>query len=200
MAFLPADQLKRRIVAIRTRRHQAADVLDDVAYRTLLQRTAGVTSSTAIRTLAQAEKVLAEFDRRGIGKTAKATKGRAGGRPHNLSRVDMLQKIEALLADMELPWAYADSIARRQTKQAGGIERLAWVPDDDLVGVIAALHRQKLKRINESLAALKVELGRRSLNMEWARCQAEDMGRLDSPWPWLECLQTQRLLLARLAA
>ncbi len=200
MAMLPTDQLKRRIVAIRTRRHQVAELLDDAAYRSLLQRTAGVTSSTSIRTLHQAEKVLAEFDRLGIGKTGKATKGKAAGRPHNLDRVDMLQKVEALLADMELPWSYADSIARRQTKKSGGVERLAWVPDHDLVGVIAALHRAKKKRVDAAMASLQEELSKAGVSLGWAKDQAIVMGRAHSPWPWYDCLQTIRLIQAKLCS
>lgn len=83
MAMLPADQLKRRIIAIRTRRNQAADVLDDVTYRDILQRTADVTSTTQIKRLSQADAVLREFDRLGLGQPAKRRPVQADKKPAN---------------------------------------------------------------------------------------------------------------------
>jgi hypothetical protein len=57
------EQLNRLLTQIRTRRHKAKDTLSEEAYREILQRTAGVASSTQIRTIAKAKAVLAEFDR-----------------------------------------------------------------------------------------------------------------------------------------
>jgi len=79
----PIDQLKRRIVAIRTRRHQVAELLDDAAYRDLLQRTADVTSTTQIKRLAQADAGLREFDRLGLGQPAKRRPVQADKKPAN---------------------------------------------------------------------------------------------------------------------
>lgn len=65
------------------------------------------------------------------------------GTPHNLDREAMLQKIEAYLADMKLPWSYADAIAKQQT----GIAKVAWLRKyEDLKGIIAALHVEQEKR------------------------------------------------------
>ncbi|MEN9463886.1 MAG: hypothetical protein RL217_67 [Pseudomonadota bacterium] len=60
----------------------------------------------------------------------------------------MMSKIEALLADQALPWAYADSIA----KQMFGIERCSWVREpEQLKAIIAALYRRNKKaRGNQS--------------------------------------------------
>lgn len=57
------EQLNRLLTQIRARRHKAKDTLSDEAYRQILQRTAGVTSSTEIRAIGKAKAVLAEFDR-----------------------------------------------------------------------------------------------------------------------------------------
>lgn len=62
--------LAARLRQIRAIRHTAAVQLDDAAYRALLQRCAGVASSTQITSLARANAVLAEFRRLGIGNPA----------------------------------------------------------------------------------------------------------------------------------
>jgi phage gp16-like protein len=71
------------------------------------------------------------------------------GRPRNIeasgedesSRSRQLRKIEALLAEANLPWAYADGIARRVCKT----DKAAWVETGDLHKIIAALvkHAQR---------------------------------------------------------
>jgi len=62
--------LASRLRQIRAIRHTAGAQLDDADYRALLQRCAGVASSTQITSLARANAVLAEFRRLGIGNTA----------------------------------------------------------------------------------------------------------------------------------
>lgn len=57
------EQLNRLLGQIRARRHKAKDMLSDEAYRQILQRLAGVASSTQIRAIAKARAVLGEFDR-----------------------------------------------------------------------------------------------------------------------------------------
>jgi len=57
------EQLNRLLTQIRARRHKAKATLSDESYRQILQRTAGVASSTEIRAIGKAKAVLAEFDR-----------------------------------------------------------------------------------------------------------------------------------------
>lgn len=60
------------------------------------------------------------------------------GRPHNMDCPDrgpMLRKIEALLADGKLPWAYADGISKRMFK----VERVAFCAPEQLRKIIQAL-------------------------------------------------------------
>lgn len=59
--------LAQRLRIIRAIRHKAGERLDEADYRTILQRCAGVASSTQIRSLAKADAVLDEFRRLGIG-------------------------------------------------------------------------------------------------------------------------------------
>lgn len=70
---------------------------------------------------------------------------RTQGKPHNFesrSMPNMITKIEALLADMALPWSYADAIAQ----QMFGIERCSWVRQEkQLKAIIAALHNRQRK-------------------------------------------------------
>jgi len=54
-----------------------------------------------------------------------------------------MKKIEALLAEMKAPWAYADAIAKQQT----GIEKVTWVRNKkQLSAIIAALDKELKKR------------------------------------------------------
>jgi hypothetical protein len=59
--------LQSRLRTLRAIRHKAGEALDDVSYRDILQRCAGVGSSTQIRSVATAEAVIDEFRRLGIG-------------------------------------------------------------------------------------------------------------------------------------
>jgi len=59
--------LTSRLRQLRAIRHKAGELLDDVSYREILQRCAGVSSSTQIRSVAKAEAVIDEFRRLGIG-------------------------------------------------------------------------------------------------------------------------------------
>lgn len=190
------DRLKKKRVAIHVARRQLD--LDEETYRALLRRVAGVNSSADINTLAKADAVLDELSRLGFQHKPRAAVGRA---PATLGREPYLQKIEALLADMELPWGYAESIAENITGGAKptSIKRLEWVRDGQhLRGIIAALAGEKSNRVRKLRDALGARLAVLGLPPEWAKAQAEDMGRLMQPWPWYDCLQTLRLIAERL--
>jgi len=62
--------LASRLRQLRAIRHKAGEQLDDASYRDILQRCAGVASSTQIKSVAKAEAVLDEFRRLGIGTPA----------------------------------------------------------------------------------------------------------------------------------
>lgn len=194
------DRIKAKCRAIHVARRQLD--LDDDTYRATLKRAAGVTSSTEINTLAKADAVLDALSKMGFAHKPKITPGQHKGTPATLERMPYLQKIEALLADMELPWAYAEKIAENITggKKPESIKKLEWVRQQKhLVGIIAALHGEKKKRLAKVLAELGAELALHGLTPQWAKDHAENMGRLMQPWPWYECLDTLRLIAGRLA-
>ncbi len=128
--------------------------MDDDIYRGLLGRVAGVRSAKDLNTR-QASAVLLEFERLGF-KPAPSPK--AKGKPHNFNKLPAeIEVIEAQLADMKLPWSYADRIAR----QMFGVARVAWLKKPDQVkAVLAALHVEQEKRgLLASVEALCAQLG-----------------------------------------
>lgn len=114
--------------------------MDDESYRALLARVAGVRSAKELNSK-QAGNVLREFERLGF-KPKPSSK--AKGKPHNFSQMpEQIRKIEAQLADMGLPWAYADAIAKQMFK----VSRVAWLKKpQQLDDLIAALHVEQEKR------------------------------------------------------
>ncbi|XAI95370.1 hypothetical protein [Leptolyngbya phage Lsp-JY19] len=137
--------LRRRSLAAIHAARRTLD-LDEGAYRDLIER-ASATSGRPVRsakllTPAQIEAVLDEFRRLGGLRSSPKTKGKPANFNSN-AMPEMITKVEALLADMKLPWSYADSIAKRQF----GIERVAWCrTQDQLRSIIAALHVEQEKR------------------------------------------------------
>jgi len=198
-ALRTIERIKTKCRAIHVARRQLE--LDDATYRAALKRAAGVTSSKDINSVAKADAVLDEMSRLGFQHKPKITPGRHKGAPSTLATEPYMQKIEALLADMELPWAYAEKIAENITggKKPEAIKRLEWVKHPrHLSGIIAALHAEKKKRLDKALAELGAKIAQRGLTPQWAKDQAEAMGRLSQPWPWWDCLDTLRLIDARL--
>lgn len=65
------------------------------------------------------------------------------GRPKNTDQDAQLKKIEALLADMKLPWSYADALAQ----QMHGINKVAWLREvEHKQSVIVALSKRQESR------------------------------------------------------
>jgi len=113
--------------------------LDDEAYRALLARAAGVRSAKDLSDRG-VTLVLQEFRR--LGWRPKAPK-RAGRKPSTFSKHEQMIKVEALLAELGAPWAYAEAIGRQQT----GLARLEWLRTErQFRGVIAALSVELEKR------------------------------------------------------
>ncbi len=147
-----AQSTRAKIHIARQQLHMADD-----SYRMLLDRVAGVQSSSDL-TPVSAAKVLHEFERLGF----KAKRPKSKGKPQNFdsnSMPLMITKIEAQLADMSLTWSYADAIAN----QMFGIERCAWVRQPkQLRAIIASLHVEQEKRtLLAQLEALMVDVGAR---------------------------------------
>ncbi|MBN0098998.1 regulatory protein GemA, partial [Pseudomonas aeruginosa] len=85
-----------------------------------------------------------------------------------------VQVIEAQLAEMKLPWSYADKIA----KQMFGVAKVAWLKKpDQLTAILAALHVEQEKRY------LLAEVGRlcQGLGIEHPE-QAAGLEHLPKGW------------------
>lgn len=128
--------------------------MDDTTYRAVLARVCGVHSAKELNDR-QASMLLGEFKRLGWQpKPAKKTQGK----PKNFSVMpNQIAKIEALLADMKLPWAYADALAKHMFK----VDRVAWIrKSDQLKALVAALHVEQEKRLLlEAVESLCKQLG-----------------------------------------
>lgn len=145
------------IAAIQVARQQLK--MEDDAYRDMLERISAQ-HGKAVRSAAdldevQRQAVLEEMRSKGA---VRPDKKRYPGKPHNFdsgAMPEMITKIGAQLADMRLPWSYADAIA----KQQHGIAKVAWVRQpDQLRSIVAALHVEQEKRALD--AAIDDELKR----------------------------------------
>lgn len=132
--------------------------LDRDVYEEILMRLGGVTTSTKL----SADALAAVLDELRL-KAGEKPRVAYPGKPHNFDAArampDMIAKVEAQLADMKLPWAYADSIAKRMH----GVDRVAWCrTEEQLRDIIAALHveqekRALLERLEERRAARGID-------------------------------------------
>lgn len=140
MSAAAQDRRRRNLAAIHAAKRDLG--MDDDSYRMMLREIGKVDSAKDLD--AQGLYAVMEHLRRvGWQRAPRKRVAQHPGTPHNLDSEAMLQKIEALLADMQLPWSYADAIAKQQK----GIERVAWLRNqDDLKAVIAALHVEQEKR------------------------------------------------------
>jgi len=144
MSHAHPEKRRRHLAAIHAAKR--ALKLDNDTYRDLLERVSA-TKGTPVRSAAllndaQIHAVLDEFTRLGGLKPSP----KSAGKPKNFASPampEMITKVEALLADMKLPWSYADAIAMRQFR----IQRVAWCrKEDQLRAIIAALHVEQEKR------------------------------------------------------
>jgi phage gp16-like protein len=130
-----ADRRVRDLAAIHVMTKKLG--MDRGTYECLLMRVSGVRSSADLDATGRA-KVIDELRRLGAPRGDKNK-----GRPANIAREPMVQKIGALLVELKAPWAYADAIAQRMF----GIAFVAWVRQPAQLGaIIAALDARRLKK------------------------------------------------------
>lgn len=130
----------RDLAAIHVAKRDLA--LDDDIYRDMLESWTGKRSSADLNARERGM-VLSNLGKLGVQRQPRQQVGSHPGKPNNLDSTPMLQKIEAQLADMQLPWSYADAIAKRQFS----IERVGWLKRrEHFEAVIAALHVEQEKR------------------------------------------------------
>ena len=121
--------------------------LDDGTYRDVLRRVTGKDSSSKML-ISELERVIYEFGNLGW-KPSAAAKPKHGKKPTVStampSRQAIMNKIEAILADMGLHWNYAHGIARGMHEK----EKLEFCTDDELHKVMQGLavyqNRQRKK-------------------------------------------------------
>ncbi|EHQ1784534.1 regulatory protein GemA [Salmonella enterica subsp. enterica serovar Oranienburg] len=111
---------------------------DDATYRGVLLRLTGKSSSTKC-SIRELEDVKEYMHSQGFPRQAPKGKGR---RPKVANRRKaMLAKIEALLAEGGLSWAYAEGIASRMYGQ----KVIEWLDDEQLHSVMVALIQRARK-------------------------------------------------------
>lgn len=103
--------------------------LDDSTYRAVLIRTTNKRSCTEM-TQGQLRAVLKEMKRLGFESVSKHKRP-----PIRPAASNMLAKVEALLADNNLPWSYAHAVAKRMFH----VDRVQWLSNQNLHKLIAAL-------------------------------------------------------------
>lgn len=128
-----ADPRNRVLAAIHCARRDLK--LDEDTYRDMLEKVAGVRSAKDLDDAGR-QRVLDHM--RSLG----ALKATAFPRqPKNMHVKLELTKVEALLAESKLSWAYADAIA----KQMFRIQRVQWLDAVQLRAVITALVKRAEK-------------------------------------------------------
>lgn len=152
---------KRKAVLARIHIAKKELGLDDDTYRQMIATTTGGKRSCSDCSLAELHQVVQGLKNRGFKSKPRKRVAQHPGTPHNLDSQPMLQKIEALLAELKAPWSYADAIAKRQYR----IERVAWLKTvEQFRAVIAALDVELTKR--GLLASLEVALKERGLTLD----------------------------------
>ncbi|EAR2938344.1 regulatory protein GemA [Salmonella enterica] len=112
---------------------------DDATYRGVLYRLTGKRSSTTC-SIRELEAVKEYMHSQGFPRKAPKGKGR---RPNVAKcRKAMLAKIEALLAEGGLSWAYVEGIASHMYRQ----HVIEWLDDEQLHGVMVALIKQARRK------------------------------------------------------
>lgn len=136
--------------------------MDDATYRQMLKGIPSLNgeTSTAKLSIKQLQSVTDAFKTRGFNIRPK----KSAGKPRNFSSQAMpesMKKVEALLADMGLPWSYADSIVDRMFH----IKKCAWLrKPDQVTALIASLHVELEKR--SLLQSVKDALTEQGLTLE----------------------------------
>ena len=122
--------------------------LDDEAYRSILKETAGVTSSTKLDQYGY-NRLMTRFNQ--LGFTPYHQSAAKSGRTTSPSpgKAPLMSKVGALLTELQLPWAYADGMARKMF----GVASVNWLDPDQLQSLVAALNyhlkRQEAKEVQE---------------------------------------------------
>ena len=118
--------------------------LDEGTYRAMLQEMTGK-DSTRTMTLLELETVKKRLVQAGFNvRPSEKTVKKFGARPRGAQDKQALTaKIEALLTESGRAWNYAHGCAKRMF----GIDRVEWCSPDQLWRIVAALEKDKTRRI-----------------------------------------------------
>lgn len=108
--------------------------MDDAAYREMLFDITGFRSAAHLDSK-QRWAVIKHLKSKGYQSKHKTSKASGMHRPTAPDRSPLLSKIGAILADLKLPWAYADGMAKRMF----GVDKVRWLKPDQLHNLTAAL-------------------------------------------------------------
>ena len=105
--------------------------LEDAEYREMLTQVTGKSSCSDMH-ISELYLVLKRLEKSGFKSSNKSF----GEKPNpSKGNKAMIGKVEALLADSNLPWNYAHAMAKRMFK----VEKVEWLASQDLHKLIAAL-------------------------------------------------------------
>lgn len=136
--FKAADKARREIQLIHVARSQVG--MDDETYRNLLKDRFGAASSKDLNEY-QRRQLLDHLKTLGFKVVTKHVKPKT--KPELQALMD---KIEALLADMKLPWAYLTAHQPGQPsmlKRLAGVDQIGWANAEGLRAIITALVRRQ---------------------------------------------------------
>lgn len=134
-----SDRRRRDLAMIHIGKKQVG--LSDPDYRQMISSIGGADSESAGDLDAKGRRaVIDHLKSLGFNPVHKSAKASGMHIQPSAERKHQLSKIGALLADMDLPWKYADGIAR----QMFAVERVRWLKPRQLQKVIVALvYKQK---------------------------------------------------------
>lgn len=127
-----ADSRRRDLAKIHIAKKQLG--MDDATYREMLFNITGFRSAADLDSK-QRRTVIKHLKAGGYRSRPKSAKASGMGRTTAPDRAPLLSKIGAIIADLGLPWAYADGMAKRMF----GVDRVRWLIPDQLHKVTAAL-------------------------------------------------------------
>ena len=128
-------EARRRKLIAKVKIGQQQLGLDDDTYRALLEGAVGKRSAAKM-TETELAKVVAVMEAQGF--QALTNKHQANKPDVTASKRPLMNKLEALLADGNKPWRYAEAMAERMF----GRKQLQWLDHDELHKLVAALQIQ----------------------------------------------------------
>lgn len=142
------DERRRDLAKIHIAKKQLG--MDETTYREMLNAVAGVGSAADLDERGRA-KVIKHLQNIGFkpmprpGKSLQRRKMKTTVSPAK-DRAPLLSKIGAILADLKLPWEYANGMAKKMFK----VDRVTWLRPEQLHKLTAALAYHQKRTLNKA--------------------------------------------------